>query len=189
MLPAERIILGIDPGTNILGYGIVATRGKKMELIAMDVVRMEKLDNPYIKLKTIFEAISKIIATHAVSEVALEAPFFGKNVQSMLELGRAQGVAMAAALSMDVPVTEYSPLRIKQSITGKGLASKEQVAEMLKRLLNYEENPRFFDATDGLAVAVCHFFQRELPPPPGKRNTASKSGWAQFLTDNPDRKA
>ena len=189
MQAADRIILGIDPGTNILGYGIVATRGKHMTLICMDVVRMEKLTNPYHKLKTIFEEISKLIATHAVSEVALEAPFFGKNVQSMLKLGRAQGVAMAAALSLGVPVTEYSPLRIKQSITGKGLASKEQVAEMLKRLLKYDEDPRFFDATDGLAVAVCHFFQRDLPPPPGKRKTTSKGGWAQFLTDNPDRKA
>jgi crossover junction endodeoxyribonuclease RuvC len=187
VIQAERIILGIDPGTNILGYGIIATRGKHMELVTLDVLKLDKVPDPYLKLKVIFETITQLVKENAISEVALEAPFFGKNVQSMLKLGRAQGVAMAAALALDVPVTEYSPLRIKQSITGKGLASKEQVSEMLKRLLNIQENHRYLDATDGLAVAVCHFFQNG----PVVQSTGSKKktgGWDRFIQENPDRK-
>ena len=154
-----------------------------MELIVMGVLRLEKIKDPALKLKKIFERVVSLIEEYKPEELAIEAPFFGKNVQSMLKLGRAQGVAIAGALSRDLTVNEYSPKKIKQSITGSGNASKEQVAAMLKTLLNFKETPEFLDATDGLAAAVCHHFQR-------KPGTATKSytGWKAFLAENPDKK-
>lgn len=182
----EKIILGIDPGTNIMGYGIIKITGKKSELISMGVVKLGQFENHAMKLKHIFERTLSLIEQYKPDEVALEAPFFGENVQSMLKLGRAQGVAMAAALYRDIPIFEYAPKKVKQSITGNGAASKEQVAAMLKALLKYEESPKFFDATDGLAVAYCHFLQNNIGSNSMAKN--SKGGWAAFLKENPDRK-
>lgn len=183
MAVADRIILGIDPGTNVLGYGIIHQRNNGICLLEMDVLRMEKIGDAALKLKKIFDTVTSLIEKHHPDELAIEAPFFGKNVQSMLKLGRAQGVAIAAALNKSLPVFEYEPRRIKQSITGKGGASKEQVAAMLQRLLNFEEIPRFLDATDAVAVAVCHYFQRK-PELPGKK---SYNSWTNFISENPGR--
>jgi len=181
-LASERIILGIDPGTNIMGFGLIADKGKKIELIALDVIKLDHLETQPLKLKHIFEKVLGLIDHYHPDEVALEAPFFGKNVQSMLKLGRAQGVAMAAALYRDIPIFEYSPRKVKQSITGHGNASKEQVSAMMNRLLVITEPPKYFDATDAVAVACCHYFQRS----PGEA-TKSYSGWGAFISNNPDR--
>ncbi len=178
----DRIILGIDPGTVIMGYGIIEASGNMLTLLTLGVLKLSNLDSHALRLKIIFEQTFKLIEQYKPDELAIEAPFYGKNVQSMLKLGRAQGVAIAAALSRSVPIFEYSPRKIKQSITGKGNASKEQVAGMLQRLLNFREMPEHLDATDGLAVAVCHFFQKE-PAESGKKYT----GWKSFLTDHPER--
>jgi crossover junction endodeoxyribonuclease RuvC len=178
----EKIILGIDPGTNIMGYGLILIEGKKYSLIQYGVIHLKKYATHELKLKKIFERIIGIIDEYHPDSVALEAPFYGENIQSMLKLGRAQGVAMAAALSRDIPITEYSPKKIKQSVTGNGNASKEQVAEMLKTLLSIKEVPKLLDATDALAVAVCHHFHD------GRIQTSGKSaGWKSFLQENPDR--
>jgi crossover junction endodeoxyribonuclease RuvC len=182
VLAKERIILGIDPGTNIMGYGIIIDKGKKIEMICFDVVKLDKLESQPLKLKAIFERLLDIIDKYHPDEMAIEAPFFGKNVQSMLKLGRAQGVAMASALYRDIPITEYSPRKVKQSITGRGNASKEQVAIMLQRLLDLNELPKHFDSTDALAVACCHYYQGEKAEP-GKKYT----GWAGFVNNNPDK--
>ena len=157
----EKIILGIDPGTTIMGYGVLRVAGTKPEMIAMGIIDLRKFGDHYLKLRHIHERVLSIIESYLPDELAIEAPFFGKNVQSMLKLGRAQGVAMAAALSRDIPITEYAPLKIKMAITGNGQASKEQVADMLQRMLHFpkEEMPVFMDATDGLAAAYCHFLQ------------------------------
>ena len=165
-----------------MGYGVILVRGNTMELMTMGVLKLHKLDNHADKLKKIFDRTLMLITEYHPDELAIEAPFYGKNVQSMLKLGRAQGVAMAAALYRTVPIFEYSPRKIKQSITGQGNASKEQVASMLQTLLKYDESPETLDATDGVAVAVCHHFQK-LP------STGSKghSGWKSFLNNNPDR--
>lgn len=181
----ERIILGIDPGTTILGYGIIKTEGKKMTLEVMGVLHLEKYSDHHLKLQKIFERCIELIDGFHPDELAVEAPFFGKNVQSMLKLGRAQGVAIAAALSRQIPVTEYAPRKIKQSITGNGNASKEQVAAMLQRSLNIPESdmPAKFDATDGLAAAVCHFYQSSSLLSEGK----SFTGWKAFMSSNPGR--
>ncbi len=179
----DKIILGIDPGTNVMGYGLIHIKGNKMELIVMGVLRMEKIGDHALKLQKIFDRTVSLIDEYKPDELAIEAPFFGKNVQSMLKLGRAQGVAIAGALSKNLPISEYSPKKIKQSITGSGNASKEQVAAMLKTLLNFKETPEFLDATDGLAAAVCHYFQRK--PQGGKKNY---SGWKAFIADNPTKK-
>jgi crossover junction endodeoxyribonuclease RuvC len=181
-MPSERIILGIDPGTNIMGFGLILDKGKKIELIALDVIKLDHLDSHPLKLKSIFEKVLGIIDNYHPDEVAFEAPFFGKNVQSMLKLGRAQGVAMAAALYRDIPIFEYSPRKVKQSITGRGNASKEQVSAMLNRLFVIAEQPRYFDATDAVAVACCHYFQRSV----GTEST-SYSGWSAFISKNPDK--
>lgn len=181
----EKIILGVDPGTNIMGYGIILCRGAKMELVDLGVVRMEKLENQALKLKQIFETTTALAEKHLPDEFAVEAPFFGKNVQSMLKLGRAQGVALAAALTRDIPVHEYSPKKIKMSITGNGNASKEQVAKMLQQLLTIRDMPKFLDATDGLAAAVCHFFQMKNPGADQKKY----GSWESFLNGNPQREA
>ncbi len=178
----ERIILGIDPGTNIMGYGLIQQNGNKIQLITMGVLKLTKYDNHALKLKKIFERTLGIIEEYKPDELAIEAPFFGKNVQSMLKLGRAQGVAMAAALYKDIPIFEYLPKKIKQSVTGNGNATKEQVAAMLKNILEFDEQPKYLDATDGLATAVCHYFQGS-----GIKKNTGYSGWAGFLQDNPDR--
>jgi crossover junction endodeoxyribonuclease RuvC len=181
-LQADKIILGIDPGTTIMGYGLIHIKGNKMELIQMGVLHLSKLSSHELKLKRIFERTLQLVDEYKPDELAVEAPFFGKNVQSMLKLGRAQGVAMSAALYRDIPIFEYAPKKIKMAITGKGTASKEQVAAMLKSLLNIKEMPKHLDATDGLAAAVCHYFQRN-PSGTGKKYT----GWGSFLKDNPDK--
>ncbi|HEY8405101.1 MAG TPA: crossover junction endodeoxyribonuclease RuvC [Flavobacteriales bacterium] len=183
--PTERIILGIDPGTTILGYGIIKVEGKRMSLLAMGVLHLEKYDDHHLKLQKIFERTIELIDGFHPDELAIEAPFFGKNVQSMLKLGRAQGVAIAAALSRQLPVMEYAPRKIKQSITGNGNASKEQVAAMLQQTLKIstQDMPAKLDATDGLAAAVCHFYQSSSVAGTSK----SYSGWKAFIADNPKR--
>ena len=158
----EKIILGIDPGTNIMGYGILRVQGTKPEMIAMGIIDLRKFGDHYLKLRHIHERVLSIIESYLPDELAIEAPFFGKNVQSMLKLGRAQGVAMAAALSRGIEVAEYAPLRIKQSITGRGAATKEQVANVICRMLTIDL-PAKYDATDGMAVAMCHYFMSSRP--------------------------
>ena len=180
----EKIILGIDPGTTIMGYGVLRIVGTKPEMMAMGVIDLRKYGNHYLKLQKVFERVTGIIESYLPDELAIEAPFFGKNVQSMLKLGRAQGVAMAAALSRDIPITEYAPLKIKMAITGNGQASKEQVADMLQRMLKISktEMPVFMDATDGLAAAFCHFLQMGRPV-----SEKGYSGWKDFIAKNPDK--
>ena len=175
----DRIILGIDPGTTIMGYGLIFINENKMELINMGVLNLKKLETHEDKLKYIFERTLSLIKEYKPDELAIEAPFYGKNVQSMLKLGRAQGVAISAALYRDIPIYEYAPKKIKMAITGKGTSSKEQVASMLKNLLNIKEMPKQLDASDGLAAAVCHFFQKK---------TATKkkySSWKSYIKNNP----
>lgn len=182
----ERIILGIDPGTAVMGYGLVKQTGSKLELISLGVVKMANLDDHALKLQRIFEKTISLIDNYHPDCLAIEAPFYGKNIQVMLKLGRAQGVAMAAALSRNVTITEYAPRKIKQSITGNGNATKEQVAAMLQNLLKFQETPEFLDATDGLAVAVCHSFQKIST---GRGNKISYSGWEAFVKENNQRVA
>lgn len=178
----ERIILGIDPGTTIMGFGLIKVVNKKMEFLQLNELLLSKYKDPYIKLKLIFERTVELIDTYHPDEIAIEAPFFGKNVQSMLKLGRAQGVAMAAGLSREVPITEYLPKKIKMAITGNGNASKEQVAKMLQSLLKIKTLPKNLDSTDGLAAAVCHFYNS------GKIETGkSYSGWEAFVKQNEKR--
>ena len=181
-LKTEKIILGIDPGTSIMGFGIIKVIGKKMEFVQMNELILKKYDDHYLKLKLIFERTIELIDTYKPDEIALEAPFFGKNVQSMLKLGRAQGVAMAAGLSREIPVTEYAPLKIKMAITGNGKSSKEQVALMLKSLLNLKTLPKNLDATDGLAAAVCHFYNSGR-----KVGGKNYTGWTAFVKQNPKK--
>jgi crossover junction endodeoxyribonuclease RuvC len=179
----DYIILGIDPGTNIFGYGVVQIKDKKIKLIALGSVNLSKYENQQLKLKYIFERVRYLVEEYKPDLCAIEAPFFGKNVQSMLKLGRAQGVSMAAVLTRDIPIEEYSPRKIKQSITGNGNASKEQVAAMLQTICKFDRMPENLDATDGLAVAICHHFQTS-----GKMIQGSKAkGWEQFIKNNPDR--
>jgi crossover junction endodeoxyribonuclease RuvC len=182
MIPQEKIILGIDPGTTIMGFGLIKVVGSKMELLQLNELKMQKYSDHYLKLKLIFSRTIDLIKEFKPDEIAIEAPFFGKNVQSMLKLGRAQGVAMAAGLSREIPITEYSPRKIKMAITGNGNSSKEQVAKMLKSLLNIKSLPKNLDATDGLAAAVCHFFNKE-------NLSAGKkfSSWKAFLNQNPQK--
>lgn len=185
----ERIILGIDPGTAVMGYGLLKETGPKIELLAMGVVKMPVTDDHMLKLQRIFERTVALIDNYHPDCLAIEAPFYGKNIQVMLKLGRAQGMAIAAALSRNVEITEYAPRKIKQSITGNGNATKEQVAAMLQSLLKFKETPDFLDATDGLAVAVCHSFQR-IPTGSGPGKLGSKksySGWDTFVKDNAKR--
>lgn len=181
----ERIILGIDPGTVVMGYGLIKEVGSKTELIALGCVKIPgNADDHMLKLQRIFEKTIALIDNYNPDALAIEAPFYGKNIQVMLKLGRAQGTAIAAALSRNIPVTEYSPRKIKQAITGNGNATKEQVAAMLQRLLNFKETPEFLDATDGLAVAVCHSFQKITT---GRGSKISYSGWEAFVKDNNKR--
>ena len=178
----EKIILGIDPGTTIMGFGLIRVVSKKMELIQMSELNLVKYKDHYLKLKLVFERTIELINNYKPDEIAIEAPFFGKNVQSMLKLGRAQGVAMIAGLSREIPITEYSPKKIKKSITGNGNASKEQVAKMLQNLLKIENLPKNLDATDGLAAAVCHFYNE------GKLSSNKKySSWSSYVSQNKDK--
>lgn len=178
----ERIILGIDPGTTIMGFGLIRVVNKKMSFLQLNELQLQKYDDHYVKLKLIFERTIELIDTFHPDEIAIEAPFFGKNVQSMLKLGRAQGVAMAAGLSREIPITEYSPKKIKMAITGNGNASKEQVARMLQSLLTLKSIPKNLDATDGLAAAVCHFYNSGKVVA-GKNYT----GWESFVKQNPKK--
>lgn len=180
----ERIILGIDPGTNIMGYGLIGIEKKKPHLIDLGVVKLDKIEDQTLKLKGIFDRTSEIIEKFKPDEMAIEAPFFGKNVQSMLKLGRAQGVAFGAALNRGLSVKEYSPRKIKQSVTGNGNASKEQVAAMIERLLGVKNNQKYLDASDAVAVALCHFYQGNSVS--GEKK--SYSGWAAFVKANPAKK-
>ncbi len=176
----DEIILGIDPGTSIMGYGLVHVHGKDLILLQYGVIHLRKYEGHELKLKKIFERVTSLIEDYKPDAVALEAPFYGKNIQSMLKLGRAQGVAMSAALAREIPITEYAPKKVKQSVTGNGNASKEQVAAMLQTLLKFDEIPKLLDATDALAVAVCHHFQK------GSQQSGHRS-WKSFVTDNPGR--
>lgn len=178
----EKVILGIDPGTTVMGFGLISCTGQKMKLIQLDELLLHKYDDHYLKLKKIFEHTIGLIEAYHPDEIAIEAPFFGKNVQSMLKLGRAQGVAMAAGLSRQIPITEYSPRKIKMAITGSGSASKEQVARMLQSLLGLKQLPDRLDSTDGLAAAVCHFYNSGKP-----QSEKSYSGWGAFIKQNADR--
>ncbi len=182
ILSSEKIILGIDPGTTIMGFGLIRIVNKKMELVQLDELMLKKYSDHYTKLKLIFERTIHLIETYHPDEIAIEAPFFGKNVQSMLKLGRAQGVAMAAGLSREVPITEYSPKKIKMAITGNGNASKEQVAKMLQSEFKLKELPQNLDATDGLAAAVCHFYNSR-----NKTSDKSYTGWTAFVKQNGKR--
>lgn len=180
----ERIILGIDPGTNIMGYGVIKVVSNKAEMVAMGIIDMRKMTDPYLRLGNIFQRVKGIIEEYLPDEMAIEAPFFGKNIQSMLKLGRAQGVAIAAAINHDIPIFEYAPLKIKMAITGQGQASKEQVADMLLRLLKLDKDnlPKFMDATDALGVAYCHYLQT------GRLvNNVSYKGWKDFINKNKER--
>ncbi len=182
----DLIIMGIDPGTNVMGYGVLGIRGKTPEMIVMGVIKLSAMESHYKRLHRIFERVTGLVEQYLPDELAIEAPFYGKNVQSMLKLGRAQGVAMAAALSRDIPITEYAPLKIKQSVTGNGQATKEQVAGMLKRILNISEDkmPALLDATDALAAALTHHFERRKPTLGG-----GAKDWKQFLRQHPERLA
>jgi crossover junction endodeoxyribonuclease RuvC len=181
----ERIILGIDPGTVVMGYGVIKETGSKIELLSLGVVKIPGgTDDHMLKLQRIFEKTVALIDGYHPDTLAIEAPFYGKNIQVMLKLGRAQGTAIAAALSRNIPVNEYAPRKIKQSITGNGNATKEQVAAMLQRLLSFKETPEFLDATDGLAVAVCHSFQKITT---GRGSKISHSGWESFVKENNNR--
>jgi crossover junction endodeoxyribonuclease RuvC len=178
----DQIILGIDPGTTIMGFGLIRVEKVEMKLIQMHELQLKKYDNHYLKLQQIFERTLSLIEEYNPDQIAIEAPFFGKNVQSMLKLGRAQGVAMAAGLYREIPITEYSPKKIKMAITGNGNASKEQVAKMLQSLFKIRELPKNLDATDGLAAAVCHFFNQGRP-----EKTNSYSGWQSYVNQNPKK--
>ncbi len=174
--------MGVDPGTVVMGFGIIKVTGKKAELMLMDHLLLNKYDSHALRLKKIFERSIQLIETYLPDEIALEAPFYGKNVQSMLKLGRAQGVVMAAALSRDIPVVEYSPKKVKMAITGNGNASKEQVAGMIKTLMNLKVLPEKWDDSDALAVALCHWYNRN-----NQQGNSTYSGWKSFVKNNPGR--
>lgn len=190
----ERIILGIDPGTNLMGYGVIRTVGNKAEFVQMGVLDIRKVGDTYMKLKAVYDKVIELVETYLPDEFAIESQFFGKNVQSMLKLGRAQGVAIAAALQRDLPIAEYAPLKIKMSITGNGAASKEQVASMLQRQLNIpaESMEKHLDASDALGVALCHFYQINRAVPEkhfnswkdfAAKNEKRVSGWKEFVEE------
>jgi len=180
----SKIILGIDPGTIIMGFGLIAIKNKEIRLLDMGVLKLSAKMDAYERLENIYKKVSELIITHHPQSFAIEAPFFGKNVQSMLKLGRAQGVAIAAAMQAGLAVSEYSPKKVKQSITGNGNASKEQVLKMLQRMLNFTDEPKYFDATDALSVAVCHHFQdNPLLQSQGKK----VKDWKDFISQNPGR--
>jgi crossover junction endodeoxyribonuclease RuvC len=180
----SKIILGIDPGTVVMGYGLIGVKGSTLHLIEMDVIKLGSIKDIYERLQRIHEKVGSVIQTHQPTDFAIEAPFFGKNVQSMLKLGRAQGVAIATAMSNGLMVTEYSPKKVKQSVTGNGNADKEQVWKMLQHYLEFKAKPKYYDATDALAVALCHHFQTHK----SVTATAGKvKGWEEFIKKNPAR--
>jgi crossover junction endodeoxyribonuclease RuvC len=184
----DKIILGVDPGTQIAGYGVIRIQKDQMSMLQYGVIHLSKYSTHELKLKKLFDRMIQLIEEHLPDEMAIEDPFFGKNVQAMLKLGRAQGVAMAAALSRGIPIVEYSPRKVKQSVTGNGNASKEQVSHMVGHLLHAELNPEFFDATDALAIAICHHFHKNALP--GTKSTGKKSkkgAWSAFANENPGR--
>jgi crossover junction endodeoxyribonuclease RuvC len=178
----ERIILGIDPGTNLMGYGVIKVSGKSISVVTMGIIDMHTMSDHYLKLKHIFKRTIQLIDGYTPDELAIEAPFYGKNVQSMLKLGRAQGAAIAAALSREIPIFEYAPKKIKVAITGNGNAAKEQVAVMLQKILKFEEMPKYLDATDGLAAALCHYYQTGIV-----KSSAKYKNWKDFVKQNPGR--
>ena len=181
-MQTDKIILGIDPGTSLLGYGLIHIKEKNISLIKMGVIHLSKLRSHEEKLKKIFSRILNLVDEYKPDEVAIEAPFYGKNIQSMLKLGRAQGVAMAASLYRNIPIFEYAPKKIKMAITGNGNASKEQVSGMLKSILNIKDMPKNLDASDGLAAALCHFYQNKT-----LNNSSNYSNWSSFIKSNPDK--
>ena len=176
----EKIILGLDPGTSVTGYGVISVSGSNLKVIQFGVIQLSKYATHELKLKKIFDRVLSLLDEYHPDEVALEAPFFGKNVQSMLKLGRAQGVAMSAALHREIPIVEYAPKKVKQAVTGNGNASKEQVAKMLMNVFSIRQAPKLLDATDALAVAVCHHFQ-------GGQSKSRPKSWGSFIKENPGR--
>ena len=180
----NTIIMGIDPGTNIMGFGVIKIIKNEMSLVDMIEYKLPKTDDHNVKLSKIFQKTSELIKNYNPNYIAIESPFFGKNVQSMLKLGRAQGVSIAAALNFNIPITEYSPKKIKMAITGNGNSSKEQVAKMLKSMLNIKELPKNLDSTDGLAAAVCHYFNFD-----SENEKKKYSNWSSFINKNPDKLA
>jgi len=189
---SPRIILGIDPGTLVMGYGLISIHKSNISLVEMGVLQLAKKQDHAERLEMIFRKIESLIKLHQPTSIAIEAPFFGKNVQSMLKLGRAQGVAIAAAMMNGLQAVEYAPRKVKQSVTGKGNASKDQVWQMLQHTLKFEEDPRFMDATDAVAVALCHHYQSKLPTlkekgPTRVSNAKKRSSWEAFITSNPER--
>ena len=185
----EKIILGVDPGTQIAGYGIIKVTGQRIELLQYGVLKLSKYSTHELKLQKIFQRITQLIDEYLPDEMAIEDPFYGKNPQSMLKLGRAQGVAMAAALNRSIPIVEYSPRKVKQSVTGSGSASKEQVAYMLESILKQKLEAEFFDATDAVAIAICHHYHANSPASVslGSKKGSKKGGWGAFVSENPNR--
>ncbi len=189
----EKIILGIDPGTNVMGFGLIKAEGRQLSVLEIGVIELQKLQDPYTKLQKIYKTLTSIVEKYAPDEMALEAPFYGKNVQSMLKLGRAQGVAMSVGVSHDIVIHEYAPRKIKLAITGTGAASKEQVAAILSKMLKYENDQKYLDATDALAVAVCHYYEMSKPVIPEAKKKAkiptkkSSQSWEQFIAQHSDR--
>ena len=182
----EKIILGVDPGTQIAGYGVISVRAGVMRMLQYGVINLTKYTTHQLKLQKLHETMVRLIEEHKPDEMAIEDPFFGKNVQVMLKLGRAQGVVMAAALSRGIPIVEYAPRRVKQSVTGNGNAAKEQVSHMVANLLAVELNPEFFDATDALAIAICHHFHENALPVRSTKKT-KKGAWGAFASENANR--
>lgn len=186
--------MGIDPGTNIMGYALIVVKNKKPQLLVSGCLVLNKITDPYLKLKKIFQRTLQVIDEYKPDELAIESQFFGKNVQSMLKLGRAQGVAISAALERDIPITEYAPRKIKLAVTGSGTASKEQIASILQRYFKITKMPDNFDETDAMAIAMCHFFQKDFSITNGTTKTMTKkmttkksSSWADFVKSNPNR--
>ena len=179
----DHIILGIDPGTAVLGYGLIRIADKKLSLIEMGVLKLQKIPDPFARLGKIYQRVEALIEEFHPNEVAIEAPFYGKDIQAMLKLGRAQGVALAAAFNKGIPVFEYAPKKIKQSVTGSGNASKEQVAMMVKNLLKFTETPQYLDATDAISAALCHYFQTALRP----ATSPGVKSWEEYVRKNPDK--
>src|SRR3954452_9545123 len=186
MAAHNKIILGIDPGTTVMGYAIIEVCGDNVVILVMDILKLRSAKDIYERLEMIHSKVNGLITFHRPHAFAIEAPFFGKNVQSMLKLGRAQGVAIAAAMQSRIAVTEYSPKKVKQSITGNGNANKEQVWKMLQRILSIEEKPQYFDVTDALAVAICHHYQTSSPVAKAEKGF---KGWEDFIARNPNRTA
>lgn len=184
----EKVIIGVDPGTQVMGYGVISVKGQQISLVQYGVIHLSKYSTHELKLKKIFERLTQLIEDYLPDEMAIEDPFYGKNAQSMLKLGRAQGVAMAAALARNIPIVEYSPKKVKQSVTGSGNASKEQVAYMLEKILKMELSREFMDATDGIAIAICHQYHANSPASvSGTSKKAKKGGWGAFVSENPGR--